>query len=390
MSDMGEQKPIYLDNHATTRCDPRVVNAMLPYFSEDYGNSASTVHRMGRFADSAIQDARGQIADLIHCHSKEIIFTSGATESNNLAILGIARGRKSPRKKIIVSAIEHKSVLNAAFALQEEGFDLIRLPVDSDGSVTEQAARDFIDEDTLLVSVQMANNEIGTIQDIQWLAEIAHENGAFFHCDGAQAAGKIDINIDNLNVDLLSISAHKMYGPKGIGVLFTRGGPYAKPLIPIVRGGGQEYGLRSGTHNVPAIVGMGLAAKIAKEEMLDEASRLHKMRDEFETKVIELTDASRNGAQVKRLPGNSNLTIANVDADALIATTPGVIFSTGSACNTGAPEPSYVLEAIGLSRLQAYNTVRFCFGRFNQLDESTIAAEIISKRAIEIARDAMG
>jgi len=382
MQDMSMSgRLIYLDNHATTRCDPRVVEAMQPFFSESYGNPSSTEHAMGRAAGSAVEVARGQIAQLIGARPREIVFTSGATESNNLAIMGLARGSQNSRRRIVTSAIEHKSVLNACRQLGHEGFEIKVLPVDTSGRVELDVASGEIDDKTLLVSIQAANNEIGTIQSIRELADLAHDNGAYVHCDAAQAVGKIPVDVMEWGVDLLSLSAHKMYGPKGIGVLYLRGGPYAFPIEPILWGGGQEYRLRSGTLNVPAVVGMGVAAELAQKELPEESQRISQLRDRFEGLVMADAEVKRNGDLKNRLPGNSSLTFIGVDAEALIINAPELAISTGSACDTGAPEPSRVLLAIGLSREEAFGTVRICPGRFSSDDEIDRAVHILLESA---------
>jgi cysteine desulfurase len=272
---MGEKEKriIYLDNHATTRCDPKVVEAMLPFFSDIYGNPSSSVHAYGNIAKKAIESARYDVANCLGAHSKEIIFTSGATESNNISVLGLSRTPLSKRKKIVISNIEHKSVLNTCKKLESEGLEIIKLPVNRYGRIEKDVAKKVIDERTLLVSVQAANNEIGTIQDIKHLSAISHNNGAYFHCDAAQAIGKIPVNVEDWDVDFLSLSGHKIYGPKGIGALYIRGGPYKHNLSPIIFGGGQEYNLRSGTSNVPGIVGLGVAIVLASKEIPVERKR---------------------------------------------------------------------------------------------------------------------
>ncbi|MEJ5224337.1 MAG: cysteine desulfurase family protein [Anaerolineales bacterium] len=359
---------IYLDYNATTPCDPRVVEKMLPYFGEIFGNPANALHRQGRLAARAMDDARAQVAALIGAREREIIFTSGATESNNLAILGFARMNKNGvRKRIVTSAIEHKAVLLACKKLTEEGFDLVVLPVDKTGVVSLNAARDAIDENTLLVSVHAANNEVGVIQPIAQLTELAHQCGALVHCDAAQAVGKIPAQVDDWNVDMLSISAHKIYGPKGVGALFIRGGVNAIPLEPLWYGGGQEGGLRSGTSNVPGIVGMGVACQICQAELESESARIRALRDDFEARLIVAVPSVRiNGAETERLPNTSSLTLPGIDADALILNAPEIMIGTGSACTSGAVEPSHVLTALGLDRAQASSTVRVSLGRFTQ------------------------
>jgi cysteine desulfurase len=356
---------VYLDYNATTPCDPRVVEKMMPYFSEVYGNPANGLHRQGRLAARAVDDAREKVALLIGAREKEIVFTSSATESDNLAILGVARiNRNGKRKRIVTSSIEHKAVLQACKKLKEEGFDVVLLPVDSEGRVLIDAAREVIDENTLLVSIHGANNEIGTIQPIAQLAELAHQMGGLFHCDAAQAIGKIPVNVNGWDVDLLSMSAHKLYGPKGIGALFVRGGTHAIPLEPIWYGGGQENGLRSGTSNVPGIVGFGEAAHICTNELPDENIRIGKMRDTLEIDLRSAISSLKiNGVDADRLPNTSSLTFPSIDADALILNAPQIMIGTGSACTSGAVEPSHVLTAIGLDRNYASSTIRISLGK---------------------------
>lgn len=368
---------IYMDYNATTPCDPRVVEKMLPYFSGIYGNPANGLHKQGRLAAKAVDEAREQVAGLIGARAHEIVFTSGATESDNLAILGVARiHRGEKRNRIVTSTVEHKAVLLACKKLKEEGFDIVFLPVDSDGKVLLEAAQQAINENTLLVSIQGANNEVGTIQPVAQLAELAHENGALIQCDAAQAVGKIPVNVDEWNVDLLSMSAHKLYGPKGIGALYVRGGPRAIPIEPIWYGGGQENGLRSGTSNVPNIVGFGEACLICKSEILSESKRIRGLRDTFETECCSVIPSVKiNGINTDRLPNTSSLTFPGIDADALILNADQIMIGTGSACTSGAVEPSHVLTAIGISRKDANSTVRVSLGRFNTRNEVLIATK---------------
>ena len=369
---------IYLDYHATTPCDPRVVRVMLPYFTESFGNPSSTIHLEGRKVADAVEIARNQVSSLIGARSKEIIFTSGATESNNIAIQGLVRGSTSSRKKIITTPIEHKAILNQCRALEKQGFQIVRLPVDHEGKALLCEAEKEIDEDTLVVSVQAANNEIGTIQSIKELAKITHAAGAYFHTDAAQAVGKILVDVVDWDIDLLSISAHKLYGPKGVGALFVKGGAYSMPIVPLVYGGEQEYNLRSGTLNAPAIVGFGKACELCSKELETEMARLSSLRDILESNLINQFEVCRNGALDNRLPNNSNLTFRGIDAEALIVNMPELAISTGSACSSGALEPSYVLLAIGLSRNDADSTIRIGLGRFNTVDEVEIASGIIT------------
>jgi cysteine desulfurase len=361
---------------------------MLPYFSEIYGNPANGLHKQGRLAAKAVDEARAQVAELIGARGHEIIFTSGATESDNLAILGIARiNRGGKRKRIVTSAVEHKAVLLACKKLKEEGFDVIFLPVDTEGRALLDVAQDVINENTLLVSVQGANNEIGTIQPIAEIAELAHKNGALFHCDAAQAVGKIPVNVDEWGVDLLSMSAHKLYGPKGIGALFVRGGSSAISIEPIWYGGGQENGLRSGTMNVPSIVGFGEACKIFRTDLLEEMQGIRSLREKLEQELIaQIPSPKINGSFAKRLPNTSSLTFSGINADVLILNAPQIMIGTGSACTSGAIEPSHVLIAIGLDRQDAASTVRVSLGRFTTDDQiSQVSWSLIE--AWKIAKD---
>jgi len=372
---------IYLDYNATTPCDPGVVEKMLPFFSECYGNPATGLHLQGRKAARAVDEAREQVAALIGCRPSEIIFTSGATESNNLAILGLARAnRDSGRTRIVTSAVEHKAVLLPCRQLQEEGYELVVLPVDRQGRVLVDEAEAAINDRTLLVSVQAANNEVGTLQPIAKIAEIAHEHGAIVHCDAAQAAGKIplDLTAEAWQVDLLSISAHKLYGPKGVGALYARNGPHAYPMMPLMFGGGQEHGLRSGTTNVPGIVGFGEACRICTAELEQERVRIASLRDQFEQFLLtHIPGLTINGFGAPRLPNTSSLAFPGIDADVLLLNLPTVMMGTGSACSSGAMEPSHVLLAMGLSRAEASTTVRASLGRPTSWDQIERASRLI-------------
>lgn len=377
---MNSITAIYLDYNATTPCDPRVVEKMLPFFGETYGNPSNGLHIQGRKSAKAVDDAREQVAGLIGARPNEVVFTSGATESNNIAILGLARFRQNEkRKRIVTCVIEHKAVLLPCKKLKEEGFEVIVLPVDKNGRVVLEEARKSIDDNTLLVSIQAANNEIGTLQPIKELAELAHQHGALFHSDAAQAVGKIPVNVDKREVDLLSLSAHKFYGPKGVGVLYIRGGTGAIPLEPIGYGGGQESGLRSGTTNVPSIIGLGEACRLIESTLKDEAIRTQGIRDQIESQITSRISLSKiNGVLAERLPNTTNITFQDADADALICNAPDIMIGTGSACTSGAIEPSHVLTALGLSREEASSTIRISLGRYNRKDEiNTIVESVI-------------
>lgn len=361
---------------------------MLPYFSEHYANASSTAHISGRSVAEAVKEARSKVAGLIGADSGEIVFTSGATESNNLAIFGVAEGvwQRTHRRRIVTTKIEHKAVLEPFRRLANEGCEAVFIPVDRAGKVDLAAAEELITDDTLLVSVQAANNEIGTIQPIRKLAELVHDRGALFHCDAAQAVGKIPVDVSDWDVDLLSLSAHKFYGPKGVGALYVRGGPRALPFKPLILGGGQESGVRSGTLNVPGIVGMGKACELSLERLPIESQRMGILRDEFEGQLLQsLPNVRRNGDLDHRLPNNSSLTFPGIDAEALLANAPELAISTGSACTSGALEPSYVLQAIGLSREEAYGTLRIGVGGLTSREEIGRAASILISAYLAVA-----
>ncbi len=377
---MQRNRPIYLDNQATTPCDPRVVAAMLPYFSEAFGNPHSVEHALGREAEAAVARARAEVAALIGATPREIVFTSGATESNNLAIKGAARfaaRMENPRRRLITLATEHKCVLQATADLAEEGFEPVFLPVRPDGRLDPEALRMALATPTLLVSVMAANNETGVLQDITALAALAHEAGALFHTDAAQAVGKIALDVAAQGIDLLSISGHKLYGPKGVGALYVRHRPRIR-LAPLISGGGQERGLRSGTLPAPLIVGFGAACRIAGAEMAAEAERLAGLRERL---LARLGDAipglAVNGSREHRLAGNLNLAFPAVRAETLLADLPDLCLSTGSACSSAAVEPSYVLGAMGVPAEVAARSLRIGIGRFTSAAEIDLAAAML-------------
>lgn len=378
---------IYLDHHSSTPLDPRVVQAMMPYWTDNPANPSNPYHLLGRRAAEAVETAREQVAALIGARCTEIVFTGGATESNNLAILGTALSHTGNRRRIVTCAIEHKSVLEPCRWLAERGFEVVVVPVDRLGHVHLSVLEQAVDDNTLLVSIQLANNEIGTIQHMEQVAAIVHRSGALLHCDGAQAVGKIPVNVDHLYLDMLSISAHKLYGPKGIGALYIRGGIKRAGLQPLAFGGGQEWSLRPGTLNVPAIVGFGEACRICREEIGEEAQRVSRLRDRLEQFLLErIPRLQRNGDLSHRLPNNSSLTFPDVEADALLLNLPDIALSTGSACTAGALEPSHVLLAIGLDREEGYRTVRVGIGRFNTEQEIERAAA----RIVEVVHHLSG
>jgi cysteine desulfurase len=375
---MESTATIYLDNQATTPCDPRVVDAMAPFFSTNFGNPGSLEHSYGQDAALAVRRARIAVATLVGASPKEISFTGSATESNNLAILGVARANTRERNVILTSAIEHRSVLAPIEWLGRHGFETRVLPVDHLGHLELDALDKALNERVLMVSIQAANNEIGTIQRLPQIIERAHRVGALVHCDAVQAVGRIPIDVRALDVDLLSLSAHKLYGPKGVAALYIRrpGGEQAIPIEPLMFGGGQEDGLRPGTLNVPGIVGFGCASEIAFDEGAAESQRVEILRDTFETRLSTLLAHVRfNGDRFSRLPNNSSLTFPGIDAEALIANLRGVALSTGSACRSGALEPSPVLTAIGLNRAEAHQSLRIGLGRSTDLNQVVMTAQ---------------
>jgi cysteine desulfurase len=357
--------PIYLDHHATTPCDPRVVEAMLPWFGERYGNPSSATHRYGWEAEAAVEDARERLAAAIGAaEPREIVFTSGTTESDNLALQGLARAARRRGDHLVTSAIEHPAVLDTCRALARQGFRVTELPVDSGGLVDPDAVARAIGDRTLLVSVMTANSEIGTLQPIADIGRICREREVPLHTDAAQAAGKIPIDVAAQNVDLLSMCAHKLYGPKGIGLLYVRERRPRLRLEPLLHGGGHERGRRSGTLPVPLIVGFARAVELCLAEREAEAARLSRLRDRlWERLSAAVPDVRRNGHAARRLPGNLNVCFPGVEADALIAALDDVALSAGSACASASGEPSHVLRALGLSDADARASLRFGLGR---------------------------
>ena len=367
-------RPIYLDYQATTPMDPRVLEAMLPWFIEKFGNPASVTHAYGREAADAVEAARAQVAALIGADQREIIFTSGATEANNLALKGALRFGRDRRDGLVTLATEHKCVLESARALAGEGFRVAVLPVRGDGLVDLQALERTIDDRTALVSVMAAHNEIGVIQPIAEIGAICRARGVLFHTDAAQAVGKLAIDVEAQRIDLLSISGHKIYGPKGIGALYVRRRPRAR-LLPLIDGGGQERGLRSGTLPTPLCVGLGAAAAVAGEEMAEEGRRLTVWRQRLLAGLrARVPTLHLNGEALRRLPGNLNVSFPGVSALDLIAACPQLALSTGSACTAAELEPSYVLRALGLADDLAQASIRIALGRFTR--EADIAATI--------------
>jgi cysteine desulfurase len=369
--------PIYLDNQATTRIDPRVLDAMMPWLTDAYGNAASRSHGFGWAAEQAVETARAQVAKLIGASAKEIVFTSGATESNNLAIKGAVEASGKQLAGIVTQATEHKAVLDPCAWLGKQACRVTVLPVLTDGRVDlDELQRVLDDEKPLLVSIMFANNEIGTIQPVSEIGRMCRERGVLFHTDAAQAAGKLPIDVNRGNIDLLSISGHKIYGPKGIGALYVRRrNPQAK-IAEQMHGGGHERSMRSGTLNVPGIVGLGAACALAAEEMEAEATRLAALRDRLEARLeAGLEHVRVNGSQDHRLPGNLNMTFQHVDSESLMMGLNDIAVSSGSACTSAAIEPSHVLRAVGLDEQAAHSSIRFGIGRFNTEEEIDFVAE---------------
>jgi cysteine desulfurase len=372
--------PIYLDFHATTPVDPRVLEAMLPYFSEHFGNAASRTHSYGWKADAAVETARRQVAGLLGASAKEIVFTSGATESNNLAIKGAARARHARGNHIVTVTTEHKAVLDSCKRLEHDGFEITRLGVAADGRVDLDALRDAVTDRTVLVSVMAANNEIGVLQPIAEIAAIAHERGALMHSDAVQAVGKVPFDVGELPVDLASITAHKIYGPKGVGALYVRRGGARVELEPLFDGGGHERGLRSGTLNVTGIVGLGKACDIARSEMAADRSRLAALRDRLLAGLrAAVPDVHVNGSLEHRLPNNLNVSFPGVSGESLLVGIDDLCVSAGSACSSGSEEPPYVLVALGLDPDLARASLRFGLGRSTTEEEIDYAAEKVAR-----------
>ncbi len=362
--------PIYLDNHSTTACDPRVVEAMLPYFTEKFGNAASRNHSFGWEAEEGVEQARKQIARLIHADPKEIIFTSGATESDNLALKGIVEMYREKGDHVITSSTEHRAVIDTAKSLEKKGVSVTYLPVDKQGMVNPDDVRNAITEKTILISVMLANNEIGTINPVREIGKVAKEKGIIFHCDATQGVGKIPVNVQEMGIDLMSFSAHKIYGPKGIGALYVRRKAPRVRLEPMIHGGGHERGMRSGTLPVPLIVGFGKACELCEQEMATESVRIAKMRDRLQEGIMGAMDeVYLNGHPTERLPGNLNISFAYVEGEALLMGVKEIALSSGSACTSATLEPSYVLRALGVGSDLAHSSIRFGLGRFNTDEE---------------------
>jgi cysteine desulfurase len=368
--------PLYMDNHSTTPMDPRVLETMLPYFIEKFGNAASRNHQFGWEAEEAVEHARKQIAKLIHCDAKEIVFTSGATESDNLALKGVVEMYKEKGDHVITCSTEHRAILDTCKSLEKRGIKVTYLPVEKDGRVNPDEVRKAITDKTILISIMLANNEIGTIHPIAEIGKIAKEKGILLHCDATQGVGKIPVDVEALKVDLMSFTAHKIYGPKGVGALYVRKkGPRVR-LVPQIDGGGHERGMRSGTLPVPLIIGFGKACELCEQEMPAESKRIAAMRDRLQAQIMKsLDECYLNGHPTERLPHNLNISFAYVEGEALLMGVKEIALSSGSACTSATLEPSYVLRALGVGSDLAHSSIRFGLGRFTTDEEVDYTAK---------------
>lgn len=377
---MALKLPIFMDYHSTTPVDPRVVEAMLPFFTTVFGNAASRNHAFGWEAEKACDDAREQVGALLGASGKEIIWTSGATESNNLALKGAARFYRDRGNHIITSQIEHKSVLDSCKRLENEGFVVTYLPVETDGRVSPDRVKEAMTDQTILVSIMLANNEIGTVNDLPAIGAVVKARGALFHTDAVQGVGKVPFSVEESKVDLAAITGHKLYAPKGIGALYVR----RKPRVRIEQqldGGGHERGMRSGTLNVPGIVGFGKACAIAQAEMATEGARLLALRERLRERIMgRLPEVFINGSMAHRLPGSLNLSFAFVEGEGLLMALKDVALSSGSACTSASLEPSYVLRALGIGEELAHTSIRFGLGRFTTEEEVDFVADLVSSK----------
>jgi cysteine desulfurase len=374
---MALKLPIYMDNHATTPVDPRVLEAMLPYFTQEFGNAASRSHVFGWTAEKAVDRARDQVGALIGASGKEIVWTSGATESDNLAIKGAADFYRDRGTHIVTAQTEHKAVLDTCKRLEKQGYSVTYLPVDRDGRVNPQAVAAAMTDKTILVSIMLANNEIGTVNPVDEIGKVVKSRGALFHIDAVQGVGKIPFDVGSSGADLVSLSAHKMYGPKGVGALYVRRKPRVR-IQPLIDGGGHERGMRSGTLNVPLIVGFGVAAEIARAEMPTESVRLKALRERLRQGIqSRVSDTFVNGSLEHRLPGNLNISFAYIEGEAMLMGLKDVAVSSGSACTSASLEPSYVLRALGVEEEMAHTSIRFGLGRFNTEEEVDYVINIV-------------
>ncbi|HEV3151153.1 MAG TPA: IscS subfamily cysteine desulfurase [Acidobacteriaceae bacterium] len=379
----GVKLPIYMDNHATSPIDPRVLEAMMPYLTGIFGNAASRNHSFGWEAEGAVEKAREQVAKLIGATAKEIIFTSGATESNNLALKGIAEMYRERGNHIITQVTEHKAILDTCKRLEKAGYRVTYLPVKADGLIDLEDLKRAFDEKTILVSIMFANNEIGVVQPVAEIGKMCRERGVLFHSDGVQAVGKIPVDVNSMNIDVLSLSGHKIYGPKGVGALYVRRRNPRVQISEQINGGGHERGMRSGTLNVPGIVGLGKACEISGQEMAAEGERLSKLRDKLKAKLEGALDYIHvNGSMEHRLPNNLNISFVYVEGESLLMGINDVAVSSGSACTSATLEPSYVLKALGLGDDVAHSSIRFGLGRFNTEAE----VDYVADKVIDIVK----
>ena len=379
----GVHLPIYMDNHATTPLDPRVLEAMMPYFTGKFGNAASRNHSFGWEAEAAVEIAREQIAKLIGATAKEIIFTSGATEATNLAIKGVAEMYRERGNHIITQVTEHKATLDTCKRLEKSGYRVTYLPVLADGLIDIEDLKRAMDDQTILVSIMFANNEIGVVQPVAEIGKLCRERNVIFHTDAVQAVGKIPVDVNSMNIDVLSLTAHKLYGPKGVGALYVRRRNPRVQISEQINGGGHERGMRSGTLNVPGIVGLGKACELAGQEMAAEGERLSKLRDKLKTKLESSLDYIHvNGSMEHRLPNNLNISFVYVEGESLLMGINDVAVSSGSACTSATLEPSYVLKALGLGDDVAHSSIRFGLGRFN----SEAEVDYVADKVIDIVK----
>jgi cysteine desulfurase len=380
---MTTKFPIYMDNHSTTPMDPKVLEAMLPYFTEKFGNAASRNHSFGWEAEEAIEKARQQLARLVHCDPKEIVLTSGATESDNLALKGVAEIYREKGNHIITCMTEHRAILDSAKRLEKMGLSVTYLPVGKDGLVDPEDVKNAITDKTILISIMFASNEIGVIHPMAEIGKIAKSRGVLFHCDATQAVGKIPVDVEAMGIDLMSFTAHKIYGPKGVGALYVRKRNPRVRLAPIIDGGGHERGMRSGTLPVPLVVGFGKACEIAQEVMPTESDRLARLRDKLQESIYKnLDEVYLNGHPTQRLPHNLNISFAYVEGESLLMGLKEIALSSGSACTSATLEPSYVLRALGVGSDLAHSSIRFGLGRFNTEGE----VDYVAGRVVETVK----
>ncbi|MES2286000.1 MAG: aminotransferase class V-fold PLP-dependent enzyme [Bacteroidota bacterium] len=379
--------PIYLDHNATTPVDKRVLETMLPYFTEKFGNASSRTHAFGWVAEDAVKTAREQVAQLINCLAQETIFTSGATEAINLAIKGVWENYQTKGKHIITVKTEHKAVLDTCKSLERKGAEITYLSVDREGLIDLEELKNALSPQTILVAVMYANNETGVIQPIKQIADLVHTNNSIFMCDATQAVGKINCDVEDDHIDLMCLSAHKFYGPKGIGALYVRRKNPRVTLYPQIDGGGHERGLRSGTLNVTGIVGLGKACEIAQQEMWDDSIRISKLRTKLEQHLCDITNVFINGSTKHRLFNVTNITFQGVRSEALINKIPSIAVAMGSACTSAIAEPSHVLKAMGMNDEDSYSTVRFSLGKYTTEAEINEVIEVVSRVVMEMKEE---